>query len=79
LTLKLFYNQENLSQYKKIQRLVVCPGLFSGGGAYFRVAGVRRKKKENILQVKSYLLSYRCKDRQQQQPAITTSNKKHNN
>jgi len=31
----------------------------------------KKKKTENILQVKSYLLSYRCKDRQQQQQQPT--------
>jgi len=71
LTLKLFYNQENLSQYKKIYRLVRKPE------AFFRVAGARRRKRQKIVCVlKSYLLSYRCKDRQQQQQQPQQEEKK---
>jgi len=54
LTLKLFYNQENLSQYKKNSAVYYrkpCGGFFPAG--LFPCGwGTKKKKTENSLQVK---------------------------
>ena len=53
-----------------------CGGFFPGG--FFPGRWGTKKKDKNSLWVKSFLLSYSCKDRQQQQPTtITTTIMRH--